>query len=83
MGNICKHPDLGELWCADEKDGLNLRCGGSLYLDCKCGGDLCVCGNFGEVECYGCPDCEDFEGEEFENENPEVGRGPTKSEARP
>ena len=35
------------------------RCGGSGVLDCKCGGDQCVCHNHGEVECPGCPDCEE------------------------
>lgn len=35
------------------------RCGGLGIIDCHCGGDLCVCHNHGEVECFGCPDCED------------------------
>ena len=39
--------------------GLDERCGGSGFLDCHCGGDLCVCHNHGEAECHGCPDCED------------------------
>ena len=39
--------------------GLDDRCGGSGFLDCHCGGDLCVCHNHGEAECHGCPDCED------------------------
>lgn len=34
------------------------RCGGHGYTRCYCGGDLCVCGNDGEIECYGCCDCE-------------------------
>jgi hypothetical protein len=46
-----------DLYCADEDDGLESRCGGSRTLHCFCGGDLCVCGNQGEVECPGCPDC--------------------------
>jgi hypothetical protein len=33
-------------------------CGGDGYLDCHCGGDMCVCHNHGEVECFGCPDCQ-------------------------
>lgn len=33
-------------------------CGGLGSLDCFCGGDLCVCHNHGEVECFGCDDCE-------------------------
>lgn len=58
MGYEVEHPDLGEMWLADFKDGLNKCCGGSGVLECHCGGDLCVCGNFGEVDCVGCPDCE-------------------------
>lgn len=33
-------------------------CGGMGIIDCHCGGDLCVCHNHGEVECFGCEDCE-------------------------
>jgi len=33
-------------------------CGGSGYLDCECGGDICVCHHHGEIECAGCEDCE-------------------------
>lgn len=65
MGYEVEHPDLGKMWMADHSDGLDTRCGGSGILNCHCGGDLCVCGNFGEVYCEGCSDCEfeDFEGE--------------------
>ena len=42
-----------------DETGLDDRCGGSGTLYCYCGGDLCVCHNHGEVECFGCPDCED------------------------
>jgi hypothetical protein len=34
------------------------RCGGSGYMNCYCGGDLCVCGNQGVIECMGCVDCD-------------------------
>lgn len=34
------------------------RCGGLGWMSCHCGGDMCVCGNQGEVECYGCEDCD-------------------------
>jgi hypothetical protein len=34
------------------------RCGGSGSMHCYCGGDFCVCGNQGEIECMGCVDCE-------------------------
>lgn len=33
-------------------------CGGTGVLNCYCGGDQCVCHNHGEVECFGCADCE-------------------------
>jgi len=36
-------------------------CGGLGVMDCLCGGDLCVCHNHGEVQCFGCEDCEDDE----------------------
>ena len=64
-----KGPACGKChwWCGatgtyDElfdDSGLDERCGGSGFLDCHCGGDLCVCHNHGEAECHGCPDCED------------------------
>lgn len=51
-------------WCgetnpyyADTSDGLDPRCGGLGLLFCHCGGDLCICHNHGEVECFGCEDC--------------------------
>ncbi len=36
---------------------LDRTCGGLGTLNCYCGGDNCVCGNFGEAPCYGCADC--------------------------
>lgn len=30
------------------------RCSGGGWLNCYCGGDLCVCDNQGEAECYFC-----------------------------
>ena len=33
-------------------------CGGGGYLNCMCGGDFCVCHHHGEIECYGCVDCD-------------------------
>ena len=59
MGHTFKHQDGEKYWHATTRqDGLDPRCGGFGIRDCHCGGDLCVCGNFGEVECFGCPDCE-------------------------
>lgn len=46
---------LEELFCLDS---LERTCGGSGELQCRCGGDLCVCHNHGQVECLGCEDCE-------------------------
>lgn len=36
-------------------------CGGTGSIACYCGGDFCVCHNHGEMECFGCPDCEGSE----------------------
>lgn len=62
-------------WCgeenpeyADEKDGLDSRCHGWRVLHCYCGGDLCVCHNHGETECFGCPDCEEDNGDDYDDE---------------
>jgi hypothetical protein len=38
---------------------LETQCGGMGWLDCYCGGDLCVCTLNGGTDCDGCPDCED------------------------
>lgn len=63
--------ELGEItcWCGatgtyDElfdDDFLEPSCGGMGILHCRCGGDLCVCHNHGEIECHGCPDCEEHD----------------------
>lgn len=59
MGYTAKHMNGEKFWHATTAtEGLEQRCGGMGVLNCFCGGDLCVCGNFGEVECFGCPDCE-------------------------
>lgn len=42
------------------------RCGGSGYINCYCGGDLCVCANGGEIECDGCEDCETQDDDGYE-----------------
>ena len=34
-------------------------CGGTRHLECRCGGDQCVCHHHGqEIECPGCEDCD-------------------------
>jgi hypothetical protein len=39
-----------------EDDGICMcpRCMGAGEIDCHCGGDLCVCMNFGDAECPLC-----------------------------
>lgn len=59
MGYKAKHMDGSTYWHASTTgEGLDNCCGGTRSLHCYCGGDQCVCGNFGEVECPGCEDCE-------------------------
>lgn len=42
-------------------------CGGSGVLCCHyCGGDFCICRCGGEVDCYGCVDCESPDDEAFD-----------------
>lgn len=41
----------------DEPQGYCDLCANTGYLDCHCGGDLCVCGNQGE---YPCPKCGEY-----------------------
>ena len=54
-GYWAKHMDGHRYWHeAPESE----TCDGSGYMHCYCGGDFCVCGNQGEVECYGCKNCE-------------------------
>ena len=39
----------------DHDDGTQCpRCCGSRTVDCHCGGDLCVCENYGEMDCPMC-----------------------------
>lgn len=59
MGFKAKHMDGTNYWHAETTgEGLDNCCGGAGVLHCYCGGDQCVCGNFGEVECDGCEDCD-------------------------
>lgn len=54
-------------WCGEEGTYEELfddrflddTCGGLGVLNCRCGGDLCVCHNHGGIECPGCEDCEE------------------------
>lgn len=48
MGFNEKHMDGTNYWHADTpQEGLDPGCGGTGVLHCYCGGDFCVCGNFG------------------------------------
>lgn len=39
----------------DDRDGITCpRCMGDRTVDCHCGGDLCVCDNYGERDCPLC-----------------------------
>ncbi len=63
--------DTFECWCGAKGKYEEMfapmpsRCGGSGYMECECGGDLCVCHNHGEMECFGCPDCEGDSDDDF------------------
>lgn len=62
---FCYPPEPPDVcWCGAKNPyhaEIHGGCGGMGILNCICGGDLCVCHNHGEVECFGCPDCEDRE----------------------
>lgn len=48
-------------WCGERHpfySQVHHGCGGTGVIDCHCGGDFCCCHNHGEVDCFGCPDCE-------------------------
>lgn len=47
--------DQGEYDDFDYEDGPSCpRCSGFGTVDCRCGGDLCVCTNYGERDCPLC-----------------------------
>lgn len=53
-------PPNSQCWCGVKNpyyEPLPTRCGGYGVIECFCGGDICVCHNHGEVECFGCVDC--------------------------
>lgn len=65
--SACSASEDGEIddypcWCGETRPyyaRLPSRCGGYGYINCICGGDFCVCHWHGEVECFGCPDCDE------------------------
>lgn len=66
-----REQDNPPCWCGAKNPYFapvhNETCGGTGMLNCYCGGDQCVCHNHGEVECFGCEDCREFD-DEFESE---------------
>lgn len=38
----------------DEDEGYCFTCSNTGYVNCYCGGDLCVCSNYGEKPCPAC-----------------------------
>lgn len=56
-------PAVYRCWCGavGEYAAMHERqsgeCDGDGHVDCLCGGDLCVCHNHGEIECFGCRAC--------------------------
>lgn len=67
--------------CMPPGDGFTpSTCGGYGWIICRCGGDLCFCGNFGEIECFGCPDCE-FNEDDYPEWEVEKGEGGGNSNA--
>lgn len=39
---------------------INFACNGLGIITCLCGGDFCICLNYGEIDCEGCSACEGF-----------------------
>jgi hypothetical protein len=59
-------PPPSMCWCGVENPHyapITEGCGDSGVCLCFCGGDFCVCHNHGEIECWGCEDCQPIEGE--------------------
>ena len=58
--------EIIQCWCGAkgtyaelfDDSGKENGCGGTGIVRCECGGDFCVCHHHGEVECYGCEDCD-------------------------
>ena len=59
MQKVTFDADLYKIVPIYDDKHLDKTCGGMGVLYCHCGGDLCVCHNHGEVECFGCEDCKD------------------------
>lgn len=64
-GFYARHMDGGVMWhAAHDRE----RCDGHGWITCNCGGDLCICGNGGDIECDGCEDCEPSDDEDYWDE---------------
>ncbi len=66
MGDDQADDEIVTCWCGEQGTAEELfsddpfldNCGGTGFLYCHCGGDLCVCHHHGqEIECPGCEDC--------------------------
>lgn len=67
MGN--ESTEIIACWCGAkgtyeelfDESGLEEGCGGTGSINCFCGGDQCVCHHHGDLECFGCEDCQEDE----------------------
>lgn len=48
----------GDYDAMHDDDGLVYGCDGTGQVECRCGGDTCVCHHHGTAPCPGCDDCE-------------------------
>lgn len=58
----CAEAEDTPCWCGIKNPyfaPIPSTCGGSGTIDCRCGGDQCVCHWHGEVECLGCEECDE------------------------
>lgn len=55
------------------------HCNNTGWVNCYCGGDLCVCENQGEEPCFACEGAED---DEFEDEYEESAKNPDQQSDR-
>lgn len=55
-GMVAQPPltDFDDYFDDDDDSHYCFHCNNTGYVDCHCGGDLCVCLNYGERECPAC-----------------------------
>jgi len=49
---MSEHPDYDNEY--DDQSERCPKCNGARTVDCHCGGDFCVCENYGEMDCPVC-----------------------------